>query len=223
MFHVEQSTEWVEVLQVGTKELGIPLQDAQVQAFGFYLRELTAWNRRINLTAIRADREILVKHFLDSLAYSKVLLPVQAGSLLLDIGSGAGFPGLPLKIFLPDLLVTLLEPSIKKTAFLRHLVGSLGLDQAEVVSQRIEEFAKDPNRHRAYDWVVTRAVKVERIIRFILSVLKKNGKLILGRASSLDFAPGTYGFRLTQEVLFDLPFGVGPRVLTVLEAKEGRS
>lgn len=220
MFHVEQSGELVEVLRTGAKELGIPLQDAQVQSFGLYLRELTLWNQKINLTAIRTDKEILVKHFLDSLAYSKVLLPLplRSGSSLLDVGSGAGFPGLPLKLFLPELRVILLEPSLKKTAFLRHMIGSLELDHIEATSQRVEDFSKDPKHSQAFDWVTTRAVKAEKIIPFIFQLLKKYGKLILGRAFPLDFSPDPYGFRLINEVSFHLPFGCGRRVLTVLEA-----
>ncbi len=218
MFHVEQSRELVEVLGTGAKELGIPLQDAQIQAFGLYLRELTIWNKKTNLTAVRTDREILVKHFLDSLAYSKVLLPLRAGSTLLDIGSGAGFPGLPLKLFLPELRVILLEPSLKKTAFLRHIIGSLHLHQIEAISQRIEDFSKDSQRHGVFDWATTRAVKAESIVPSIGRILSKEGKLILGRTSTLDFSPESYGLRLVNELSFNLPFGLGTRVLTVLEA-----
>lgn len=217
MFHVEQSREWVEVLQAGAKELGISLREAQVQAFGLYRRELAIWNRKINLTAIRTDREVLVKHFLDSLAYSKVLRPVHSGSSLLDVGSGAGFPGVPLKIFLPELRVILLEPNLKKTAFLWHVIGCLGLGQIEVISRRIEDLAKDPDHHQAYDWVTARALKAEKIFTLIFQVLKLRGKLLLGRAAELDFNPVPYGFRLIQEESFQLPFGLGRRVLSVLE------
>ncbi|TAJ07613.1 MAG: 16S rRNA (guanine(527)-N(7))-methyltransferase RsmG, partial [Nitrospirae bacterium] len=131
MFHVEHRTgpdgKFLKALVDGATWLGVPLSRALADQCSVYFRELQAWNDKTNLTAITDEREIAVKHFLDSLVCSKALdHPEQAR--VMDVGSGAGFPGLPLKLMHPELDMTLLEPSQKKTAFLRHVIGTLELD-----------------------------------------------------------------------------------------------
>src|SRR5574341_1111968 len=143
MFHVERAAWKRDLLASGASELEVPLPDEAITQLLVYSDELQAWNRRVNLTAVTEEGEILVKHFLDSLIYAKHLR-VQSGDRLLDVGAGAGFPGLPLKIACPALAVPLLEPSGKKTAFLHHVIGTLGLERTVVVSRRVQEFARDP-------------------------------------------------------------------------------
>mgnify|MGYP003343999523 CR=1 FL=1 len=136
MFHVEHAKRAAHWLQAGAAELGLPLHDTAVGLFHKYLTELNKWNEKVNLTALRTDEDIVIKHFLDSLVCCK-LLQISGQARLLDVGAGAGFPGLPIKIALRSITLTLIEPSQKKTAFLRHIVGVLGLEGVTVVPARI--------------------------------------------------------------------------------------
>jgi 16S rRNA (guanine527-N7)-methyltransferase len=153
---------------------------------------------------------------LDSLIYAKHL-QVQSGDSLLDVGTGAGFPGLPLKIACPALAVTLLEPSGKKTAFLHHMIGTLGFERTVVVSRRVQEFAGDPGNWGRFRHVVTRALNPSEIIPFIPSLLTSGGRVVLWRAQPLDFDPGRHGLSVVEEIGYRLPRGHGRRRLVVLE------
>ncbi len=151
----------MEALVEGARQLGLGLTPEQLERFEVYYRELVDWNRRANLTAIVDYREVQLKHFLDSLT---VLLVAgdgagpSPGATLADVGSGAGFPGLPLKIVRPDLHVTLIESIGKKTAFLHHIVETLGLSGVEVVTGRAEDLGHDPGYRETYDLSLARAV-----------------------------------------------------------------
>ena len=148
----------------GLKELGLLPQEEKEAAseqllltqFLRYRQELLDWNTRFNLTAITDPQEVLLKHFLDSLS----LLTVydKSHTRLLDIGSGAGFPGLPLKIARPQWQVTLLEATGKKVAFLRHIVATLQLEHVEVIQGRAEELARQDHYRASFDLVTARAV-----------------------------------------------------------------
>ncbi len=127
-----------ELLISGAEELSVPLTAEQVELLFIYLTELKKWNRKINLTAITDDRDVIVKHLLDSLSYIKGFESKQ-GLRLLDMGSGAGFPAIPVKIACPEVSITLVESVKKKASFLRHIVRSLPLVQAEVLGMRTGE------------------------------------------------------------------------------------
>src|SRR5438067_995448 len=126
-----------ELLQ-GAERLGISLNDAAVERFEIYLRELLAWNQKHNLTAIREPQEVVSRHFLDSLTCMDGY-DFRTGRPILDVGTGAGFPGLPLKIAFPDLTLSLLDSSIKKIQFLQHLLPLLGFKDVDLVHARAEE------------------------------------------------------------------------------------
>ena len=149
-----------EVLIKRAARLGIDLDGEQVERFRSYYDELVSWNENVNLTAVTDRVEVQERHFLDSLAVASALpanvLDGRGG--LLDVGSGAGFPGLPLKIAYPRIDVTLLEATAKKTAFLRHVVDKLGLEGVEVVTGRAEEVAHRPEMRERFGAVVSRAV-----------------------------------------------------------------
>jgi 16S rRNA (guanine527-N7)-methyltransferase len=211
MFHVEQG--WGKVLREGAHDLQITLDDDHIAQFQRYLKELKAWNGRINLTSITDNKEIAIKHFLDSLLCSKVLI---AGPLL-DIGSGAGFPGLPLKILHPDLDVTLLEPNRKKTAFLHHLIGTLQLKRIVVVSRTVEELADDTHFAGRFANLVTRALDVQPFFQQLRSLITSGGRLILCRSRPLETKSRRGSFELLNEVRYTLPGGLGERVLAVLQ------
>ncbi len=142
----------LDALATAARAFGVELNDTQRAQFDRYRTELLAWNERVNLTAIVDPGEVETLHFADSLAC--LLEPIESQARLLDVGAGAGFPGLPLKIARPDLRLTLLEATGKKARFLEHVAGVLGLDDVEVVNDRAETA---PGRE-AFDLVVARAV-----------------------------------------------------------------
>jgi 16S rRNA (guanine527-N7)-methyltransferase len=145
-----------DLLAKGALALGIHLSSGQLLAFRLYREELARWSARTNLTALREPAEIIREGFLDSLA----CLPFVPSETcrVLDIGSGAGFPSIPLKIVRPALEVTLVEASRKKSSFLRHIVRILDLQGARVVQIRAEELAADPAEQGKYDLAFARAV-----------------------------------------------------------------
>ena len=215
MFHVEQ-TLFVDVLIEETSIFGIKLDQDQVSAFASYYRELDRWNQKINLSAIQDTKEIVIKHFLDSLLYSQALEQRKNASLL-DVGSGAGFPGLPLKILAPELRVTLLEPNEKKTSFLRHIIGTLDLKHVSVVSKQLRDFSRAPEGSGQFSYIVSRAVEAAQILPFSAVLLEEQGRVILCLAKALDSDPAKHGFKISREFAYELPHGFGRRVLTVLQ------
>jgi 16S rRNA (guanine527-N7)-methyltransferase len=147
---------------------------AHQDLFETYKQELLKWNENINLTAIRTPEEIEQKHFFDSLT----LLPFipENTKTLVDVGSGAGFPGLPIAIVRPDIHVTLIESIGKKTMFLEHIVKILELKNVEVIYARAEEVATHPDYAESFDVGVARAVaKLDKLSGFVLPLLRQNG------------------------------------------------
>lgn len=215
MFHVEQAL-FVDTLVAGTSTFGINLLESQVSALASYYRELDRWSEKINLTAIRDTKEIAIKHFLDSLLFSQAL-EKKSNVSLLDIGSGAGFPGLPLKILVPELRVTLLEPNEKKTSFLRHVIGTLDLTDVSVVSRSLRDFSRVTSGHGRFSCITTRAVSVEQVLPFSGPLLEDGGRIVFCLTKTFDCDPGPHGLRVAREFSYDLPHGFGHRVLTVLE------
>lgn len=220
MFHVERSGQFLEFLIGGLEEFGCSVTDDQISEFVVYYNELVAWNKKINLTTIAQDKEIAVKHFLDSLAYSRVLVSPFKRESLLDVGSGAGFPGLPLKICNPDLDLVILEPNVKKTAFLRHIIGKLRLKNTIVLSKRLQDLSKEPAHLRRYRYIVTRALGAGQILPFARPLLAEKGFIVLGRSKPLEDRMDSYGLRIAREASFSLPYGFGKRVLTVVESSD---
>jgi len=216
MFHVERATWWRDLLIGGASELELQLTDQVIAQLIVYATELISWNRKINLTGIKDAKEIIVKHFLDSLVCTK-FFQLRANDALLDIGSGAGFPGLPVKILFPAVSLTLLEPSGKKTAFLHHIIGTLGLDGAVVVSKRVQDFSRDPINHSRYAFAATRALSASEVLPFASPLLAPGGQLILWRTQPLEVTPGLHGFATLKEMIYRLPFGYGQRRLIIFD------
>ena len=139
--------------------LGINLDARQLIDFENYYRLLIEANKRTNLTTITDYQHVQTRHFLDSLICASVLTPTMiSDSKVIDVGTGAGFPGLPIKIAFPDLHLTLLEATAKKTQFLNHVVKELDLDRIRVITGRAEEVAHSPIERGKYDLVMARAV-----------------------------------------------------------------
>jgi len=215
MFHVEQPL-FVDVLTQGASTFGIELDKDRVSALTSYYRELDRWNQKVNLTSIHGTTEIAIKHFLDSLLYSQVLERRKNASLL-DVGSGAGFPGLPLKILAPELHVTLLEPNEKKTSFLRHVIGTLDLKNVSVISKNLRDFSHLTAQHGRFFYVTTRAVEVAQVLPFSAVLLEEQGSVIICLAKPLNIDPGKYGFTISRKLDYELPHGYGHRILTALQ------
>jgi 16S rRNA (guanine527-N7)-methyltransferase len=161
------SSQFQKELEQTLLQHGFPLEPVQLDQFVMYWRELKRWNSRMNLTSIRTDQEIIIKHFLDSLSVLQCF-DIKPGDSVIDIGTGAGFPGLPIKIYIPDIKLVLVEPSLKKVSFLRFLIAQLSRNcQSDtpssweiprIVTQRAEECAINGQHITAYDWVLTRYV-----------------------------------------------------------------
>jgi 16S rRNA (guanine527-N7)-methyltransferase len=159
--------------------LGFSLTPRQRRAFQLYYQELVAWNARFNLTAVTDLEGVQVRHFLDSLSCLLAMGDDARGQSLIDVGSGAGFPGIPLKIVYPALRLTLLEATGKKTDFLRHMVGSLELHNVTVIHDRAERIGHDPLHREAYDWVVARAVaSMPTLVEYLLPLCRLGGRCL---------------------------------------------
>lgn len=164
----------------GARALRIDLSPAHLAAFRTYYDELILWNERVNLTSITEFPEVQIQHFLDSLAGLLILEPKWApGLCLIDIGTGAGFPGVPLKMVRPEIRLALLESTRKKAAFLRHLVSVLSLEGTEVLEGRAEEIGRRSESREAYDAAVSRAVAELRVLLELAVPLLRVGGLFV--------------------------------------------
>jgi 16S rRNA (guanine527-N7)-methyltransferase len=157
---------------------GIDLSPEQVALFENYARELAAWNSHTNLTAIIEPDAVRVRHFLDSLSVVRAV-SVQPGLHVLDVGTGAGFPGLPLHIAVPGLHTTLMEATGKKIAFLDHLVARLGLENVKTLHARAEEAAHLTDQRASYDLVLARAVaRLPGLLEYLLPFARIGGHCV---------------------------------------------
>ncbi len=165
-----------ELIQKG-KELGIKLTGSQADAFQIYFELLVSWNEKMNLTAITEPGEVLEKHFLDSLT-PLLALPIKQGGKLIDVGTGAGFPGIPLKLLRPDLELTLLDGLNKRLVFLGEVCERLGIG-ANRIHKRAEEAGLDKKMREAYDVAIARAVAPLNILcEYCIPLVKMKGHFI---------------------------------------------
>ncbi len=211
---MEQDLPLPSLLEQCSYEVGVPLQPKHVTQLMAYFGHLKAWNRSINLTAIQDDRAIIVKHFVDSLACLSVE-SMKKGSQLLDIGSGAGFPGIPLKIVRDDLQITFIEPVEKKVSFLLSVVGLLRLDHILIYRGTIRQFAAQATSFQKFDYITTRALRTDEIFKYGGNLMFDGGKAILYLTKPFD--QGSYPeWALVAEREFDLPLGYGHRVISIV-------
>jgi len=148
----------MEILYDGATELGIDLAPDQLEQFEAYYREIIEWNRKMNLTRITGYEEVQVKQFLDSLTVIPQMDKYGNEIRIIDVGSGVGMPGIPVKIVCPSVKMTLLEATAKKVQFLRYVIDKLGLEDFEVINGRAEEIAHQHQYRERYDMVLSRAV-----------------------------------------------------------------
>ena len=214
-----------DLLATGAKALGIRLSETQTSRFVRYYDELARWNERVNLTSITEWEAVQSRHFLDSLSAALALSPqmLQSGSFI-DVGSGGGFPGLPLKLAFPGMRGTLLEATAKKTAFLAHLSEILELEDISVRTGRAETLAHEAEMREAFDMALARAVaEVATLAELTLPFVRVGGIVVMHKkadiADELEQAQGaieTLGGRLREVLPVTLP-GLDERALVVLE------
>ncbi len=222
----------MHLLADGARALGIGLSDDQLNAFQSYYELLVDWNARVNLTRITEFEAVQTKHFLDSLSclaairrYPALSSKMDAGLRAVDVGSGAGFPGLPLKIAFPALRLTLLEATGKKTAFLQMVVERLGLSGVMVVTARAEEAGQDPAQREGYDLVLARALADMAVLAELTLPLARVGGWVVAQKGedpatevvAAHKAISTLGGRLAEVLPVAVPGLEAARHLVVLE------
>jgi len=214
------SEEFIKALREGEKGIGILLDREKEEALVRYFLELEKWNAKKNLTSLQDPKEIAIKHFVDSLT----LLPLlKKEDRILDIGTGAGFPGLVLKIAKDDLRVTLLEASFKKVAFLKHLKRVLKLEGLEVIHGRAEDPELVEKEKEGFSVVVSRALRaLGDFLKLALPYLPKGGRAIAmkGPKGRLELEGlELVSFNFKERLELELPFRMGKRLILVFEKK----
>lgn len=173
-----------KILRDGAKELGIEPDEKAISALLEYKRILLEWNKKINLTAIEEEREFIVKHFLDSLTILPYLSSVNN---IIDVGTGAGFPGLPLKIVRPSLKVTLMDSLEKRVGFLNTVISELKLTSITAIHSRAEDAGASPDHREKYDAATARAVaSLPVLLEYCLPFVKTGGIFIAMKGSASD-------------------------------------
>jgi 16S rRNA (guanine527-N7)-methyltransferase len=213
---------WTERAQ---QILGLQLTTEQLAAFERYKHELIEWNSRFNLTAIRDESGIEIKHFLDSLTCILAFEPSSPPRSLIDVGTGAGFPGIPLKLIYPHMRLTLVESIQKKAGFCQHVVETLGLRQVTVLAQRAEDVGQDPQHREAYDVATGRAVApMPTLVEYLLPLVRIGGMVIMQKGENApaetqqsEKVIARLGGQLRKIMPIALPAVVEDRYLVVLD------
>lgn len=212
----------ISQFQKDLEELHITLSEVQLEQFLTYYELLIEKNKVMNLTAIVEFQEALKKHFIDSLTLVKVLNLKEELSLL-DVGTGAGFPGIPLKIAFPNLRVTLLDSLQKRVGFLQEVITALSLEQVETLHGRAEDFAKPNLLRENFDICVSRAVaNLSTLSEYCLPYVKVGGTFISYKADDAEVDGANYaitilGGKLRDQETFTLPFSDISRNLIIIE------
>lgn len=214
------SEQWKKLVEEGASNLNIQIDRKITDQFSIHATELIKWNRKINLTTITDPVEVAVKHFLDSIISVRVL---PENGRLLDIGSGGGFPGIPIKIMIPSLSVTLIDASRKKISFLKQVIRKIKLVEIDARQVRVEKLAKEKTVTNCFDVIICRAFsRLNKIILQALPLLAKNGIIIAMKGklseSELEFA-GKCDLSLTVEK-YKLPYLELERSLVILKLKK---
>ncbi len=179
-----KSAEWKRLVKKGAAELSIDLSDSAVKMLAVHADELIKWNKVTNLTAITESREVAIKHFIDSLAALKMVSP---GMKVLDIGSGGGFPGIPLKIAMPELMVTLVDAARKRVNFLKHVIRTLKLTGIAAHHGRGELLAGMKLPAEKFDVIICRAFTgLDKFVPMALPVLKEGGVILAMKGKEVD-------------------------------------
>ena len=215
----------IELPQAVHNLLGLDLTADQQVAFERYMQELVVWNEQsANLTAIIEPLAVEIRHFLDSLSVLK-MVPMTPGLKVIDVGTGAGFPGLPLRIVAPTIKMALMEATGKKTQFLEHVCTQLKFTNVKVVHARAEDAGQDPAHREQYDLVVARSVAhMPILMEYLLPLCKVGGQVIAMKGESAaaearlaESAMRILGGRLTRIMPIELPHVVETHYLVLID------
>lgn len=212
-----------DILAQEADAMGVSLLPSEIGLFETYAAELKKWNGKVNLTAITRDNEIAIKHFIDSLSLAAF---INNDDRLLDIGSGAGLPVIPLKIVRPDIPMTSVDAVAKKIHFQRHIIRTLRLQNIEAIHARIEDL-HETHRH-AFTVITSRAfTRLDRFVSLAAPLLADGGVLIAmkGEQADSEIASGddaihTGGFTVSSIHRYSLPQNMGERVLTFIRQRK---
>lgn len=204
--------------------IGLRLTRMQLAALAIYERELIDWNTRFNLTAIDDPQKIHTKHFLDSLTCLLAMRATPMGRIV-DVGTGAGFPGIPIKIACPKIQLTLIESVGKKANFCRHIINILNLQEIEVIQDRAELVGLQPKYREQYDWAIARAVAaMPTLAEYLLPLVRIGGKALAmkgesapAEVQSAEKAIHLMGGRLSHLIPVNLPGVEEQRFLVIVE------
>lgn len=213
-----------DIVAQEAQTMGLSLSPHEINSFVLYASELKKWNSKVNLTAITKDKEIAIKHFVDSLSLAPY---ITDSDRLLDIGSGAGLPIIPLKILRPEIPMVSVDAVAKKIHFQRHIIRILNLQNIEAVHARVEDLHK--TQQHSFSIITSRAfTRLDRFVSLAAPLLSEGGMLIAMKgdqaeseitASGEIFESG--GFVVTSIHRYTLPLGMGERVLTFI--KQGKA
>lgn len=213
----------MKLLKDGAAEFGIELSETQLNQFSRYHQSLVSWNEKINLTAITEEREVVLKHFIDSISVLRCF--PQGAKTLIDVGTGAGFPGIPLKIVQGDLNVTLLDSLEKRVRFLDTVIAENQLTGIRASHGRAEDFARDKAHREAYDIGIARAVAALPVLcEYVMPFVRKGGFFIAMKGSEVqqelkeaEKAISILGGTLRKVEHFQLPFDPMERHIILIE------
>ncbi|UCD42057.1 MAG: 16S rRNA (guanine(527)-N(7))-methyltransferase RsmG [Chloroflexota bacterium] len=213
-----------ELVEYAWNLLGIQISEDQLSAFEVYEQQLIEWNDRYNLTAIDNPKQIRVKHFLDSLSCILALRNTPTDHVV-DVGTGAGFPGLPLKIICPTINMTLIESVGKKTAFCQHIIQTINLQNVNILQERAEILASHPDMREKNDWAIARAVAtLPVLVEYLLPLVRVGGFALAmkgesgpAEAQSAEQAIHILGGQIQQLIPVTLPSVEDERYLVVIE------
>lgn len=176
--------EFRKEMNLFVEDMGITFTERQIEQFFKYMNLLLYWNEKINLTAIVDPKEIIVKHFIDSVTLSKY---IPLGTTLVDVGTGAGFPGIPLKILRDDIDITLLDSLQKRISFLNIVIEELNFRGIRTMHSRVEEFSKSSKYREKYDIATSRAVaNMSTLAEYLLPNVKVSGEVLAMKGSSVE-------------------------------------
>lgn len=179
-----ESEKWIETVKNGSLKFDITLSKEQLLQFQKYSIELIKWNKKTNLTAIKDPFEVAIKHIVDSLYPNS---EIQGANKIIDLGSGGGFPSIPLKILNPDIDFLMVESSRKKVTFLKHVIRELKLEKINAVNMRCEELSELPEHKKAYDIVISRAfTEISRFIMLSIPFISGHGKIVAMKGKDID-------------------------------------
>lgn len=178
-----EKLEFLRHVKQKAQEIGCILQEQQLEQFYSYKELLLEWNQKMNLTAIEEEEDIITKHFIDSLSIAKY---IPETAKVIDIGTGAGFPGIPLKILKKDISVTLVDSLNKRITFLEEVIQKLSLEKIEAIHARAEELAQKEEYREQYDVVVSRAVApIHTLLEYMLPYVQIGGRCICMKGPNL--------------------------------------